>query len=97
MKCKQWAIFSKFSDCFWEIGTSKNIHHIEIKDNVTPVVTPVRKIPHALKPKLENELKWMVDLNIIELPKNQPRRLTYFCRSWKTKQKTPDMSWPKTF
>ena len=66
MKCKQWAIFSKFSDCFWEIGTSKNIHHIEIKDNVTPVVTPVRKIPLALKPKLENELEWMVDLNIIE-------------------------------
>ena len=26
---------SDFSDCFGEIGTHKNTHHIEIKDNVT--------------------------------------------------------------
>ena len=57
---------SKFSDCFGEIGTLKNTHHIDIKDNVIPVVTLVRKIPPALKPKLENELKRMVDLDIIE-------------------------------
>ena len=57
---------SEFSDCFGEIGTLKNTHHIEIKDNVTPVVTPVRKMPLALKPKLEKELKRMVDLDIIE-------------------------------
>ena len=57
---------SKFSDCFGEIGTLKNTHHIEIKDNVTTVVTPVRKIPLSLKPKLEKELKRMVDLDIIE-------------------------------
>ena len=57
---------SEFSDCFGEIGTLKNTHHIEIKDNVTPVVTPVRKIPLALKPKLEMELKRMVDLDITE-------------------------------
>ena len=48
---------SEFSDCFGEIGTLKNAHHVEIKDNVTPVVTPVRKIPLALKPKLEKELR----------------------------------------
>ena len=41
-------------------------HHIEVKDNVKPVVIPVRKVPHALKPKLEKELKGMVDLDIIE-------------------------------
>ena len=57
---------SEFSDCFGEIGTLKNTHHIEIKDNVTPVVTPVRKMSLALKPKLEKELKRMVDLDIIE-------------------------------
>ena len=39
---------------------------IEIKDNATNVVTPVRKIPLTLKPKLEKELKQMVDLDIIE-------------------------------
>ena len=33
---------SEFSDCFGEIGTLKNTHHIEIKDNVTPLVTPVK-------------------------------------------------------
>ena len=44
---------SVFSDCFGEIGTLKNIPYIEIKDNVTPVVTPVRKISLVLKPKLE--------------------------------------------
>ena len=31
----------EFSDCFGEIGTLKNTHLIEIKDNVIPVVTPV--------------------------------------------------------
>ena len=62
---------SEFSDCFGEIGTPKNTHHIGIKDNVTPVVTPVRKIPLALKPKL----KHMVDLDIIE-PIQKPTVLT---------------------
>ena len=57
---------SEFSDYFGEIGTLKNTHNIKIKDNVTPVVTTVRKIPVTLKPKLEKELKCMVDLDIIE-------------------------------
>ena len=62
---------SEFSDCFGEIGTPENTHHIGIKDNVTPMVTPVRKIPLALKPKL----KHMVDLDIIE-PIQKPSVLT---------------------
>ena len=62
---------SECSDCFGEIGTLKNTHHIGIKDNVTPVVTPVRKISLALKPKL----KQMVDLDIIE-PIQKPTVLT---------------------
>ena len=41
-------------------------HHIEVKDNVKQVFTPVRKVPHVLKPKLEKELKRMVDLDFIE-------------------------------
>ena len=41
---------SDFSDYFGEIGNLKNSHHIEIKDNVTNVVTPARKIPLTLKP-----------------------------------------------
>ena len=58
--------FSEFHDCFGEIGTLNTTHHIEVKDNVKPVVTPVHKVPHALKPKLEKELKRMIDLDIIE-------------------------------
>ena len=57
---------SEFSDRFEKIGTLKNTHHFEITDNITPVVTPVRKIPLALKPKLEKESKRMIDLDIIE-------------------------------
>ena len=54
------TFFSEFHDCFGEIGTLNATHHIEIKDNVKPVVIPVRKVPHVLKPKLEKELKQMV-------------------------------------
>ena len=60
------TFFSEFHDCFGEIGTLNTTHHIEVKHNVKPVVTPVRKVPHELKPKLENELKRIVDLDIIE-------------------------------
>ena len=62
---------SEFFYCFREIGTLKHTHHIGIKDNVTPVLTPVRKIPLALKPKL----KHMGDLDIIE-PIQNPTVLT---------------------
>ena len=67
---------SEFCDCFGEIETLKHTHHIEIKDNVTPVVTPVRKMSLALKPRLEKELKHMVDLDILESVQNQPTGLT---------------------
>ena len=56
----------KFPDCFGQVGTLTFTDHCGIKDNVTPVATPVRKIPVALKPKIETELKHIVDLDIIE-------------------------------
>ena len=65
-KRKQWTILSEFSGCFGEIETFNDTHHIDINDNVTSVVTPVRKILFALKPKLEKELKRMTELDIIE-------------------------------
>ena len=65
-KHKQWTILSEFSGCFGEIETFNDTHHIDINDNVTSVVTPVRKILFALKPKLEKELKRMTELDIIE-------------------------------
>ena len=51
---------SEFSDCFGEIETLKNTHHIEIKDNVTPVVTPVKKIPLALTAENKEGIKTYV-------------------------------------
>ena len=59
-------IQEEFSDCFGEIGCLPRVHHIEIRDDVEPVITPVRKVPFALKPKLKKELKRMVDQEIIE-------------------------------
>ena len=56
------TFFSEFHDCFGEIDTD----HVEVKDNVKQVVTPVCKVPHALKLKLEKTLKRMVDLDIIK-------------------------------
>ena len=56
---------SEFSDCIGEIETPKNIHHIEIKDNVTLVITIAKKIL-ALKSTLQKELKHIIDLGIIE-------------------------------
>ena len=60
------SIQDEFSDCFGEIGCLNKIHHIEIRDDVKPVVVPVRKIPYALKSKLKEELQRMVTLDIIE-------------------------------
>ena len=56
---------------FWGKGTLNKTHHIEIKENFTPVVTPVRGIPHSLKPKVEKEIKLMVDLDKID-PVDEP-------------------------
>ena len=56
----------EFFDCFGEIGCLPRVHHIEIGDDVKPVITPVRKVRFALKPKLKKELKRMVELEIIE-------------------------------
>ena len=56
------TFFLEFHDCFGEIDTD----HVEVKDNVKQVVTPVCKVPHALKLKLEKTLKRMVDLDIIK-------------------------------
>ena len=60
------SIQEEFSDCFGEIGCLTRIHHIGIRNDVEPVITPVRKVPFALKPKLKTELKRMVDLEIIK-------------------------------
>ena len=66
VELKENSFLSEFSDCFEEIGTLNKTRRIEIKENFTQAATPVQRIPHSLKPKVEKELKCMVDLDIIE-------------------------------
>ena len=68
---KEKLFLPESADCLGEIGTLNKTHHIEIKENFTPVVTPVRQIPHSLKSKVEKELKGIVDLDIIK-PVDEP-------------------------
>ena len=56
----------EYFNCFGEVGILKTAYHIELKDDVTPVVVPPRKIPYALKDPLKKELDRMEQLGIIE-------------------------------
>ena len=60
------GVESSYPDCFGEIGCLSNTYHIELDPNIKPVVTPPRKIPHSVKPKLKTEIDRMVTMNIIE-------------------------------
>ena len=42
------------------------VHHINLKPDVTPVVHPPRRIPYALRDKLRDQLQHMEKLDIIE-------------------------------
>ena len=55
-----------YQDCFGEIGCLSHTYHIELNDNAKPVVSPSRRIPHSLKPKVKMELDRMLEMNIIE-------------------------------
>ena len=59
-------IEDEFVDCFGEIGCLKRTHHIEFKEDVKPIIAPIRKIPFALKDKLKEELHRMMKLEIID-------------------------------
>ena len=50
---------NEYKDCFGEIGTLHNVHHITIDQNITPVVTHAWKIPIALLDKLKLEFERM--------------------------------------
>ena len=46
--------------CLSLLKKKKNTHHIEIKDNVTLVVTPVKKVPLALTAENKEGIKTYV-------------------------------------
>ena len=62
---------NEYKDCFGEIGTLPNVHHITIDQNITPAVTPTRKFSIALLDKLKLELERMQRIDTSE-PVNGP-------------------------
>ena len=48
---------AEFEDCFDELGCLPEVHLINLKPDVTPVVHPPRRIPYALRDKLRDQLQ----------------------------------------
>lgn len=60
-------IVSEYSDVFKEeVGEFKGEVHLTLRDDAEPVVCPARKVPIAIRPKLDKQLKLMCDQGIIE-------------------------------
>ena len=91
IKTNNETFFSGFHDCFGEIGALHTPHHIKVKVNVKPLVTLDHKVPHALKPKLEKELKRMDDLHITQTIKKPTDWGKRSCDRRKTKWKVTNL------
>lgn len=50
---------------FEGLGSFPRVHKIQLKPNVNPVIHPPRKVPIALRDKLEKELERMESLEVI--------------------------------
>ncbi|XP_028415786.1 uncharacterized protein K02A2.6-like [Dendronephthya gigantea] len=50
-----------------ELGTLYGEQHLEVDPSVTPTVSPSRRVPFAVKPKLKAELDRLADLGVITL------------------------------
>ena len=59
-------VLSEFEDVFTGLGCVKDVvHHIVVDPDVPPVVHPPRKVPVALRAKVNEELKRMEELDVI--------------------------------
>ena len=47
--------FAEFNNCFGDIGSLPKIHHISVKLEVTPTISPARRVSIALRDKLKAE------------------------------------------
>ena len=63
--------FSEYSDCFGELGLLPEKHHIWVNPDISSVIHSARRIPLALKDKVDIELDKMLKLGII-VPVNEP-------------------------
>ena len=60
-------VFEKYSNVFNGLGCITNIqYYINTDQSHKPVVHPPRRIPVKLRPKVQEELKCMEQLNVIE-------------------------------
>ena len=60
-------LFPEFHDCFGDIDSLLKAHyHILVKLEVTPTISPARRVPIALCDKLKSELDRMIWLDVIE-------------------------------
>ena len=59
-------IIKLYPDLFSGVGTIKNaMVHLDVKPGAIPVVCSQRHVPHAVKPKLKEELDRMLKLGVI--------------------------------
>ena len=63
--------FAEFNDCFGDIGSLPKTHYISVKPEVTPTISPARRVPIALRDKLKSELDRMIKLDVIK-PVSEP-------------------------
>ena len=62
---KQW-IMNLYPDLFSGVGTIKNaMVHLDVKPGAIPVVCSPHHVPHAVQPKLKEELDRMLKLGVI--------------------------------
>ena len=63
--------FAKFNYCFGDIGSLPKTHHILVKPEVTPTISPAKRVPIALRDKLKSELDCMIKIDVIK-PISEP-------------------------
>lgn len=60
------SVLDDYKDVFEGLGTLPGVHKIKLQREYVPVVEACRKIPFPLQGKVENELKRMESLGVIE-------------------------------
>ena len=59
-------LIQEFPDVFDEkLGSLPGIAHFVVDETVPPTISPPRPVPHALRPKLEEEIRRLVDLQVL--------------------------------
>ena len=80
---------NKFGEVFdGKLGKLPGCHHLQLDENVKPVVMPTGRLPISLKPKLKEELNRLQNLGVIT-PVDEPTPWVSQCVV--TKKKTGDL------